>query len=81
MDLHDAASIARLTTSEAIRSVAVEMRTVYGRPMAYPLNDAAKAIAQLAGTKTLTASQLRIAQDRLGFSIVSLADADWTRAR
>jgi hypothetical protein len=34
--------------------IQIQIRNVYGEEKAYPMNDAAKCIANIAGTKTLT---------------------------
>jgi hypothetical protein len=44
----------------------VEIREVYGNKTVYPLNDQAKLLAQIAGTKTLTTSTVDLAK-KLGF--------------
>jgi hypothetical protein len=44
----------------------VSVRNVYGNTVIYPENDVAKAIAALAGTKTLTPAALGIATRQLG---------------
>lgn len=45
----------------------VEIKEVYGNKTVYPINDTAKYLAQLAGTKTLTTSTLAIAKN-MGFT-------------
>jgi hypothetical protein len=45
----------------------VEIKQVYGVNTVYPLNDKARLIARLAGTKTLTTEAINIARD-LGFT-------------
>jgi hypothetical protein len=40
------------------KDVVVQMREVYGTVMYYPVSDSAKALARIAGTKTLTAQAL-----------------------
>jgi len=49
-------------------AVEVEVRSVYGNLMIYPINEAAKLIALIAGTKTLSNVNLAYAE-RLGFEI------------
>lgn len=49
--------------------VSIELRSQYGRTVAHPANDAAQALADIAGTKTLTPETLRIARDRLSARI------------
>lgn len=41
----------------------VQVRTVYGRPSIYPANDAARTLARIAGTETLTPHALRLAKE------------------
>ena len=48
-------------------------RSVYGTVNFYPINDAAKALAQIAGTKTLTPSVIQLARG-LGMSVECLPD-------
>lgn len=55
------------------RRVIVRRREVYGVAKFYPVNDNARMIAELAGTKTLTPAAMALAQ-RLGFSLVATAD-------
>jgi hypothetical protein len=38
--------------------IVIQMREVYGTVMYYPVSDSAKALARIAGTKTLTAQVL-----------------------
>jgi hypothetical protein len=47
----------------------VEYKNVYGNELVYPVNAKAKAIAKLAGSKTLTPQAILIAKE-LGFRIV-----------
>jgi len=46
----------------------VEIRTVYGKPLYYPMNDKAQMLAHIAGTETLTAQTLKLAKD-MGMTI------------
>ena len=46
----------------------VEYKNVYGNELVYPVNAKAKAIAKLAGSKTLTPQVIQIAKE-LGFKI------------
>tara|TARA_R110000744_G_scaffold153576_1_gene267992 strand:- start:1843 stop:2055 length:213 start_codon:yes stop_codon:yes gene_type:complete len=46
----------------------VEYKNVYGNELVYPVNAKAKAIARLAGSKTLTPQAIQIAKE-LGFII------------
>jgi hypothetical protein len=43
--------------------IAVEIKTVYGKPLYYPINDKAQMLAHIAGTETLTAQTLKLAKD------------------
>jgi len=49
--------------------IQIETRKVYGNTLIYPYNDAAKALAELVGKKTLSYNDLRIAR-QLGHDIV-----------
>jgi len=40
------------------KDIVVQMREVYGTVMYYPVSESAKALARIAGTKTLTAQAL-----------------------
>jgi hypothetical protein len=51
------------------KEIVVRVETVYGNKTIYPVNDQAKRLAALAGTKTLTESTLRHAE-AMGFKIV-----------
>jgi hypothetical protein len=44
----------------------IEVKEVYGNRTIYPVNDQAKLLAQIAGTKTLTVGTLNLAK-KLGF--------------
>ena len=46
----------------------VEIRTVYGKPLYYPINDKAQMLSHIAGTETLTAQTLKLAKD-MGMTI------------
>lgn len=48
--------------------ILVEIKTVYGRELIYPLCDKALLLAELAGKKTLDRTDLAIIQ-RLGFQV------------
>lgn len=48
--------------------VEVNLKSVYGETKAYPINEAAKIFANIAGTKTLTMQTLRSIRD-LGYEI------------
>lgn len=56
--------------------IQVFMRRVYGAPNIYPANDAAQALALLAGKKTLSHSDLQIARERLGMQVEQVADPE-----
>jgi hypothetical protein len=45
------------------------IKNVYGNTLYYPLNDAARALAGIAGKKTFSAKDLQIAYTQLGFEI------------
>lgn len=45
----------------------IEIKDVYGNKAVYPVNDTAKYLAQLANTKTLTASTINTAKN-MGFT-------------
>lgn len=49
--------------------ISIQARGQYGRVVFHPVNAEAKALAEIAGTKTLTADALKIAKERLGFEI------------
>lgn len=51
-----------------MKQLVVRVRSVYGTPTIYPVNEPAQLIAEIAGTKTLTHSALSAAE-RLGFTI------------
>lgn len=54
----------------------VHIREVYGRPTVYPVNETAKLLAQLAGTKTFTPQALATVA-KLGYNVtLSSAYAD-----
>jgi hypothetical protein len=53
----------------------IEIRDVYGKPNAYPLDTAARHFAAIAGTKTVT-QQTLIHALGLGFAIVELYRGD-----
>jgi hypothetical protein len=48
--------------------IEVNLKSVYGEVKAYPINEAAKLFADLAGTKTLTVQSLKKIQ-ALGYEI------------
>jgi hypothetical protein len=45
------------------------IKNVYGNKLYYPHNDAAKALAVIAGKKTFSVAEIMIAHDELGFEI------------
>lgn len=49
-------------------NLVVEVRSVYGTEKIYPVNDKAKLLASLAGTKTLSVANLELAK-KLGFTV------------
>lgn len=51
------------------REVHVDLREEFGVPRALPMNDTAKAIAQIAGTKTLTPETLVVCK-KLGYEVI-----------
>ena len=51
--------------------IEVEAKTVYGNTLIYPVNDPAKALATIAGTKTLSAAALSAAKD-IGLEVVEV---------
>ena len=54
-----------------INVVSVEVRTVYGNDLIYPVNEPAKIFASLTGTKTLTLADLQRIQ-ALGFEVAEV---------
>lgn len=48
--------------------IQVQVKSVYGNTLIYPVNEAAQLIANIAGTKTISNATLAYAQ-RLGFTI------------
>ena len=54
--------------------IEIEVRSVYGNFTIYPVNEAAKLLAEIAGTKTLTNKALALAE-RMGFQIVETTPA------
>jgi hypothetical protein len=53
--------------------IKVTVRSVYGLDKVYPANDAARTLANIAGTKTLSVANLRDAR-ALGCTIECIAD-------
>jgi hypothetical protein len=54
--------------------IQIQVRTVYGVMQAYPVNEQAKLLAQIAGTKTLQHATLAYAE-RMGFQIEQVQQA------
>lgn len=52
-----------------------ELKSAYGQVRAYPADESAKAICELAGSKTLTPATIGPAR-RLGFQLVSLSGTE-----
>ena len=50
-------------------TVRVRLRNNYGRQVIYPANEAATALADIAGTATLSPQVLRTAKERLGLTV------------
>jgi hypothetical protein len=48
--------------------IEVNLKSVYGEVKAYPINEAAKLFAELAGTKTLTMQSLKLIK-ALGYEV------------
>lgn len=54
--------------------VQITITQKYGRELIYPVNDAAKALAFIAGTRTLHPEAIRLAQTTLGHTIEIVPD-------
>ena len=52
----------------ALKTVEVEVRSVYGNTLIYPANETAQIFAQIAGKKTLDKSDLNLIRS-LGFEV------------
>lgn len=52
-------------------AIKVQIRDVYGRPVAYPANQQAERLADMVGTKTLTIQTLRQAK-AMGFVLIEV---------
>ncbi len=50
-------------------TIAIEVRSVYGRETYYPANDAARSFARIAGTRTLLPGVIQEAR-KLGFKVL-----------
>tara|TARA_R110000868_G_scaffold411755_1_gene708937 strand:+ start:40883 stop:41071 length:189 start_codon:yes stop_codon:yes gene_type:complete len=57
--------------------IEVETRSVYGNTLIYPVNDAAKAVARIAGTKTLSPIVIKNLRE-LGMEVVECFTATVT---
>ena len=53
--------------------LAILIKSVYGNTLYYPMNDAAKSLAGIAGKKTFSVSDLQAAYTQLGFEIEYLS--------
>lgn len=58
--------------------VQIQIKTVYGNVTYYPVNDAAKRFAAIAGTKTLSVSTIKNIQ-ALGFAVEYVDALDFAR--
>jgi hypothetical protein len=54
-----------------MKVIEIEVRSVYGNDLIYPANDGAKALARIAGKKTLSVSDLQNAS-YLGLEVVEV---------
>ena len=54
-------------------TIQIAIRNVYGADRIYPTNDAACALARIAGTKTLTLENLNDAK-RLGHTVICISE-------
>jgi hypothetical protein len=52
------------------KQITVEIKTVYGNELIYPICDQAKLFAELAGTKTLTLRQISLIK-QLGYTVTA----------
>jgi hypothetical protein len=50
-------------------NLVIRLDRVYGRTVWYPVNAEAKALAEIAGSKTLTPAVLAIAKNKMGATI------------
>lgn len=55
-------------------SITIRVDRVYGKPTIYPVCERAQLLAQIAGTKTLSGTDLALAE-RMGFLIVTADSA------
>lgn len=70
IELCDAATQAA-DAYKASQIIEVEVKSVYGNTLIYPANDAAKTLARIAGTKTLSVADLQNAS-QLGLEVVEI---------
>lgn len=54
-----------------MKVIEIEVRSVYGKDTIYPVNEAAKTLARIAGKKTLSASDIQNA-NALGLEVVEI---------
>ena len=66
------------TLFDTARVLEVQLRNVYGNEAAYPMNDAARIFAAIAGTKTLLPATLAHAK-ALGYSVTFVASKPSSR--
>lgn len=52
-----------------MKVIQVFSRSVYGRETLYPANEVAKALAEIAGTKTLAPAVINLAKTKLGYAV------------
>ena len=69
MNTQSATPVAPSTPAAPFAStLRVRLREVYGKPAIYPVCKQSKALAEIAGTKTLTPHALNVAR-RMGFTV------------
>lgn len=54
-----------------MKVIEIEVRSVYGKDSIYPVNDAARTLARIAGKKTLSAADIQNA-NALGLEVVEV---------
>ena len=54
-----------------MKSIQVEVKTVYGKDKIYPVNEAAQILASIAGTKTLSPQTIEYA-NAIGLKVVEV---------
>ena len=70
----------KLVKGKQMKSIQVQVKSVYGEEKVYPVCDAAKTFAKIAGTKTLTREVLaHISNLGYGIDAVAYGDHDLTR--